>query len=165
MNSKEKEFAVDTGTSLHMMSKSDLTPEQQESIQKTKGPSVSMIARVTTHTTEEATVYVCDLDLFVQIQLLTESPAELSLGNLCEESGYSKGWHSRSAMISHREWENIESETDKHITLVFLGVQQTEHQPKISGRADAGTSCGRPRATCGNIIYRMAPTTYGRVDR
>ena len=38
-----------------MMSKSDLTPEQQETIQKSKNPSVIVIANGTTHTIEEAT--------------------------------------------------------------------------------------------------------------
>ena len=34
--------------------------------------------------TEEATVYVNDLDVFVALMLLAESPAELSLGLVCE---------------------------------------------------------------------------------
>ena len=67
-----------------MMSKSGSTPEEQETIKK--DPSVIMTAIGTTHTTEEATVYVCDLDMFVQVQFLRESPAILSLGKLCEEN-------------------------------------------------------------------------------
>ena len=47
------------------MSKSDLTPEQQE----TTVPSVIMAANGTTHTAEEPAIYVCDLDMFVQVQL------------------------------------------------------------------------------------------------
>ena len=46
------------------MSKSDLTPEEQDTIRKSKGPSVIMTANGTTHTAEVATVYVCDLDTF-----------------------------------------------------------------------------------------------------
>ena len=55
---------------MHMMSKSDLTPAEQETIRTSKDPSVIMTATGTTHTTEEATVYVCDLDMFAQVQLL-----------------------------------------------------------------------------------------------
>ena len=51
-----------------MMSKSDLTMEEQETIQKSKGPSVIRTANGTAHTTEEATVFVCDLDMLVQVQ-------------------------------------------------------------------------------------------------
>ena len=46
----------------------------------------SMTANGITHTTEEATVCVCDLDKFVQVQLLKESPELLSLDiSLCQE--------------------------------------------------------------------------------
>ena len=45
-----------------------------------------MTANGTTHTTEEATVYVCDLDMFVQVQVLKESPAVLWLGKLWKQT-------------------------------------------------------------------------------
>ena len=45
-----------------------------------------MAANGTTQTSEEATVNVCDLDMLVQAFFLKESPAVLSLGNLCEET-------------------------------------------------------------------------------
>ena len=65
------------------MSESDLTSEEQETIQKSNDPSVLMSAHGTTHMTEDVTVYVCDLDMFVQDELLKESPVVLSLGKLC----------------------------------------------------------------------------------
>ena len=52
ITSREREFIVDSGASLHMMSKSDLTPGEQETAQKSKGPSVIMIANGTTHATQ-----------------------------------------------------------------------------------------------------------------
>ena len=62
-----------------MMSKSDLTPEEEETIRKSQEPCVIKTAIGTTHTTEGATVCVCALDMFVDAQLLKESPAVLSL--------------------------------------------------------------------------------------
>ena len=44
------------------------------------------------HTHEEAQAFVHDLDLFVTVQLLEETPAALSLGKLCEDHGYSHEW-------------------------------------------------------------------------
>ena len=38
-------------------------------------------------TDEEAQVFDCDLDLFVTVHLLEDTPAVLSLGRLCEEHG------------------------------------------------------------------------------
>ena len=46
---------------------------------------------------EEAQVYVQDLDLFVTVQLLDESPAVLSFGKLCSEH------------VCSYEWENGET--------------------------------------------------------
>ena len=43
-------------------------------------------------TTEEATVHAQDLDMFVTVQLVEDTPAVLSLENFCEENGYSYGW-------------------------------------------------------------------------
>ena len=40
-------------------------------------------------TNEEAQVYVQDLNLFVTVQFLQETPAVVSLGKLCEDHGYS----------------------------------------------------------------------------
>ena len=40
-------------------------------------------------TNEEAKVHVRDLDIFVTVQLLEDTPAVLSLGKLCEDHGYS----------------------------------------------------------------------------
>ena len=39
-------------------------------------------------TNEEAQVRVHDLDLFVTVQILDDTPAVLSLGKLCEEHVY-----------------------------------------------------------------------------
>ena len=57
---------MDSGASHHIMSKRDLTPEEQETIQQSKDPSVIVTANGTTHTTEEAMISVSELDIFVQ---------------------------------------------------------------------------------------------------
>ena len=88
------------------MSKSDLTPEEKETIQKSKDPSVIMSADGTTRTTEEATIYVCDLDMFVQFHLVKEPPAVLSLGTLCEKTVTRMNIIQVSHHISSRMVEN-----------------------------------------------------------
>ena len=47
-------------------------------------------------TNEEAQMYVHDLDLFVTVELFGETPAVLSLGQLCEDHGYSYEWVQQS---------------------------------------------------------------------
>ena len=43
-------------------------------------------------TREEATVYVKELDIFLTMKVLENTPAVLSLGKLCDENGYSYEW-------------------------------------------------------------------------
>ena len=47
-------------------------------------PTTVVTANGEAQTEEEATVYVRELDLFVTVRLLENTPAVLSLGKLCE---------------------------------------------------------------------------------
>ena len=80
------------GASLHMMSKNALTSGERENTRKEKETAVIMTANGKAATTEEATVYVDDVDVFVTVMLLEDSPAVISLGFLCEGMGYSHEW-------------------------------------------------------------------------
>ena len=53
---------MDSGAPLHMISKDDRTPEEQETIPKSKDPLIIMAANGMTHTTEEATyLRLCEI--------------------------------------------------------------------------------------------------------
>ena len=52
-------------------------------------PTTEGAANGEVQTNEEAQVYVHDLDLFVAMPLLEETPAVLSFGKLCSEHGCS----------------------------------------------------------------------------
>ena len=52
-------------------------------------------------THEEATVYVKDLDIFLTLKVLENTPAVLSLGKLCDENGYSNEWINGQKTTSH----------------------------------------------------------------
>ena len=84
-----------------------------------------MAASGTVHTTEEATVCICDLGMFVRVQLLKESPAALSLGKLCEENCYSYEWHPGQPPISSRMGEK----SNVKPTTTFLWLSQASKQP------------------------------------
>ena len=43
-------------------------------------------------THEESIVYVKELDIFLTMKVLENTPAVLSLGKLCDENGYSYEW-------------------------------------------------------------------------
>ena len=84
---EEREFVVDSGASLHVVSKRDLNSAELETMRISKNPTTVMTANFEVQTKEEATVYVKELDLFVTVMLLEETPAVLSLGKLCEDHG------------------------------------------------------------------------------
>ena len=84
---EEREFVVDSGASMHMLSKKDLSSAEMDTLQRSRIPTTVVTANGEVQTNEEAQVYVHDLDLFVAVQLLDDTPAVLSLGKLCEENG------------------------------------------------------------------------------
>ena len=73
LSHEEREFTVDSGASLHRMSKSDLIHEETGWTSKANG---------TATTTEQAAVYFKDLDVLITVQLLEDSPAVLSRGKI-----------------------------------------------------------------------------------
>ena len=89
---EEREFVVDSGASIHMVSKRDLTSAELETLRTSRGPTAVMTANGEVQTREEATVHVKQLDLLVKGMLLEETPAVLSLAKLCEDHGYTYHW-------------------------------------------------------------------------
>ena len=88
-NTAESMFVVDSGASMHMLSKKDSSSDELDTLTRSRNPTTVMTANGEVQTNEEAQVYVQDLDQFVTVQLLDETPSVLSLGKLCSEHGYS----------------------------------------------------------------------------
>ena len=83
---------VDSGASVHMMSKSDLIREGKTASRKSKESCSIITANGSITATEEATVHVRDLDICITVHQLDDAPVVLSRGNACEERGYSFEW-------------------------------------------------------------------------
>ena len=86
---EEREFVVDSGASMHMFSKKDLSDAEMDTLTKSCSPTIVMTANGEVQTHEEAMVYVTELDIFLTMKVLENTPAVLSLGKLCDENGYS----------------------------------------------------------------------------
>ena len=68
-------------------------------------------------------MYINDLDIFLYVKLVEDSPAVLSLGMLCEEVGYSvrnAGGHPSFA----KDGFSIERRSDKHVPVVARTKQR-----------------------------------------
>ena len=76
---EERMFVVDSGASMHMLSKKDSSSDEMDTLRRYRIPTTVATANWEVQTNEEAQVYVYDLDLFVTVQLLDETPAVLLL--------------------------------------------------------------------------------------
>ena len=77
---------------MHMISKKDLNSAELETVTTSRSPTIVITANGEVQTHEEATVYVKELDIFLTMKVLENTPAVLSLGKLCDENGYSYEW-------------------------------------------------------------------------
>ena len=98
---EESEFVVDSGASMHMISKKDLSNAEMDTLTKSCSPTIVITANGEVQTHEEAIVYVKELDMFLTMKVLENTPAVLSLGRLCDENGYSHEWINGQKTTSH----------------------------------------------------------------
>ena len=77
---------------MHMISKKDLNDAEMDTLTKSCTPTIVINANGEVQTHEEATVYVKEMDIFLAMKVLDDTPAVLSLGELCDEHGYSYEW-------------------------------------------------------------------------
>ena len=72
---------------MHIISRKDFNPAELDTVKVLKNPTTVVAANGEVQTKEEATVYVKELDFFVTVKLLEDTPAVLSLGKFCEDHG------------------------------------------------------------------------------
>ena len=75
-----------------MTSKKDLNDAEMDTLTKSCSPTTVIKANGEVQTHEEATVHVEELQKFLTMKVLEDTPAVLSLGKLCDEHGYSYEW-------------------------------------------------------------------------
>ena len=96
---------VDSGASMHMLSRKDLSSAELEALRKSRNPTTVNTANDEVQTSEEAQVYVHDHELFVTVQILDDTPAVMSLGKFCEEHGYTYEWTSGQKSHLTKKWK------------------------------------------------------------
>ena len=89
------------GASMHTVSRKDLDSVELEAVRASNSPTTVVTANGEVQTKEEATVYVRELDLFVTLMFLEDTPAVLSLGKLCDDHGFYYQWTSGPVVRNH----------------------------------------------------------------
>ena len=71
---QEREFMVDSGAGMHMVSKRDLNSAELETMRISNNPTTVMTANGEVQTREDATENVKELDFFVTVMFLENTP-------------------------------------------------------------------------------------------
>ena len=121
---------------MHLISKKDLSDaEMEDTLTKSCSPRIVITANGEVQTHEEATLYVKDLDIFLTMKVLENTPAVLSLGKLCDENGYSYEWINgqKPHLIKNGIW--IQCNTENFVPIVVPGLSTNS-----SSGSDSSTS-------------------------
>ena len=122
---EEREFVVDSGASMHMISKKDLSDTEMDTLTKSCSPTIFIPANGEVQTHEEATVYVKELDIFLTMKVLENTPAVLSLGKLCDENGYSYEWINGQKPHLNKNGIRIICNTENFVPIVVPGLSSS----------------------------------------
>ena len=122
---EEREFVVDSGASMHMISKKDLSDAEMDTLTKSCSPTTVITANGEVQTHEEAIVYVKELDIFLTMKVLDNTPAVLSLGKLCDENGYSHEWINGQKPHLIKDGIRIICNTENFVPIVVPGLSSS----------------------------------------
>ena len=157
---EEREFVVDSGASMHMISKKDLIDAELDTLTKSCSPTILLTANGEVQTHEEAIVYVKELDSFLTTKVLENTPAVLSLGKLCDENGHSYEWINGQKPHLIEDGIRIICNTENFVPIVVPGLSSsssgsssTLRTPmKQESRSSSSSSSSSP--TVGEIPVR-----------
>ena len=129
---EEREFVVDSGASMHMISKKDLNSAEMDTLTTSRSPTTVITASGEVQTHEEATVYVKELDIFLTIKVLEDTPAVLSLGKLCDEHGYPYEWMNGQKPHLIKNGIRIQCNTENLVPIVVPGLSTSSSSSFLS---------------------------------
>ena len=107
---------------MHLISKKDLNSSEMDTLTKSCSPTIFITANGEVQTHEEATVYVKELDIFLKMKVLENTPAVLSLGKLCDENGYSYEWINSQKPHLIKNCIRIQCNTENFVPIVVHGL-------------------------------------------
>ena len=130
----EREFVVDSGASMHMISKKDLCDAEMGTLTKSCSPTIVITANGEVQTQEEATVYVKELGIFLTMKVLENTPAVWSLGKLCDENGYSYEWIHGHKPHLIKNGIRIQCNTENFVPIVVPGLSSSSSGSSSTSR-------------------------------
>ena len=128
---------------MHMISKKDLRDAEMDSSTKSCSPTIVITANGEVQTHEEATVYVKELDIFLTMKIVENTPAVLSLGKLCDENGYSYEWINGQKPHLIKNGIRILCNTENFVPIVVPGLSSSSSGSSSTSRTPSrqGSHC------------------------
>ena len=114
---EEREFVVDSGASMPIISKKDLNSAELETETTSRSPTTVFTANGEVQTHEEAQFYVKELD--------ENTPAVLSLRKLRDEHGYSYEWINIQKPHLIKNGVRIQCNTENFVPIVVPGLSMS----------------------------------------
>ena len=87
-----------------------------------RSPATVITANGEVQTHEEATAYLKELDIFLTMKVLEDTPAVLSQGKLCDEHGYSYEWINGQKPHLIKNGIRIQCNTQNFVPIVVPGL-------------------------------------------
>ena len=119
---------------MHMISKKDLSEAEMDTLTKSCSPTIVITANGEVQTHEEAIVYVKELDIFLTMKVLENTPAILSLGKLCGENGYSYEWINGQKPHLIKDGIRIICNTENFVPIVVPGLSSSSSASSSTSR-------------------------------
>ena len=119
---------------MHMISKKDLSKAEMDTLTKSCSPTIVITANGEVQTHEEAIVYVKELDIFLTMKVLENTPAVLSLGKLCDENGYSYEWINGQKPHLIKNGIRIICNTENFVPIVVPGLSSSSSGSSSTSR-------------------------------
>ena len=96
-----------------------------DTLTKSCSPTIVITANGEVQTHEEAIVHVKELDIFLTMKVLDNTPAVLSLGKLCDENGYSYEWINGQKPHLIKNGIRIICNTENFVPIVVPGLSSS----------------------------------------
>ena len=129
-----------------MISRKDLNSAELETVKVSRCPTSVITANGEVQTHEEATGYVRELDIFLTVKILENTPAVLSLGKLCENHGYSNEWDNGQKPCLIKKGVRIQCNTENYVPLVVPSLSTAS-----SSSSSSATPVSVPQESTGSI--------------
>ena len=117
-----------------MICNKDLSDAEMDTLTKSCSPTIVITAIGEVQTHEEAIVYVKELDIFLTMKVLENTPAVLSLGKLCDENGYSYEWINGQKPHLIKDGIRIICNTENFVPIVVPGLTSSSSTSSSSLR-------------------------------